>query len=113
MESERKMVGADIAGTEKVIALLTDLSQEFLRLREQLGRIEKKLAGGTEPEERWWSPHEIARVVERADLTIREWARKGQIPSRKDSRGRRWVSDKVAQLIFRYQGLPPAEGLAA
>ena len=113
MQTEGRVSVAEGTDLAKVVALLTGLSQEISRLGEQLGRIEKRLPGDAQPEERWWSPHEVASEVERTDLTVREWARKGRIPSRTDSRGRRWISDKVAKLIFRYQGLPPAEALAA
>lgn len=59
------------------------------------------------------APAEISQKVDRAPLTVREWARLGKIPSEKDSRGRRWIADDVAHLIFRYQGLPPEEELAS
>lgn len=78
---------------------------------ERLRRIEEKLGTQVEPEERFWAPEEIARKVGRAPLTVREWARLKKIPSRKDSHGRRWISDQIARLIFRYQGLPPEEEL--
>ena len=91
---------------EKILAILTTLSA-------RMERIEAIVCGDEKPEDRWWSPEEVAKKVERAPLTVREWARLDKIPSKKDSRGRRWISDEVAQLIFRYQGLPPAEDLVS
>ena len=88
------------------LALLLDMS-------ERLQRIEGMLAGGSEAAEKRWTPNEIARKVDRAPLTVRKWARLKKIPSEKDSRGRRWIADDVAHLIFRYQGLPPEEELSS
>jgi len=90
---------------EEILHVLADMS-------ERLGRIEARLGADSQPEERWWTPDEVAKKVERAPLTVREWARLKKIPSRKDGRGRRWISDPVAKMIFRYQGLPPEEDLS-
>jgi len=94
------------SGEDGALALLVEISQRVQRIEELLG-------SPSEPRERWWTPDEIARKVDRAALTVREWARLRKIPSKKDSRGRRWISDPVAQAIFRYQGLPPEEEFSA
>jgi hypothetical protein len=98
--------GPALIVSEEAMALLVDMS-------DRMCRIENMLGAKAEPEERWWTPDEVAKKVERVPLTVREWARLGKIPSKKDSRGRRWISDGVAQLIFQYQGLPPEEELSS
>ncbi|KKM21767.1 hypothetical protein LCGC14_1632100 [marine sediment metagenome] len=99
------MVNA-LVRSDPTISLLTDIS-------ERLTRIEERLGADSEPTERCWAPDEVAKRVDRAALTIREWARLDKIPSKRDSRGRRWIADEVAQLIFQYQGLPPEEELSS
>jgi hypothetical protein len=108
--------GRDLAVGDRLERLLQQLSAIYDRIErfgEQLDRVERRIGGEAVQEERWWTPAEVAQRVGRAALTVREWARLGKIPSKTDGRGRRWISDEVAQLIFRYQGLPPEEELSS
>jgi streptogramin lyase len=99
--------------TNQILEAVNGLAGLVRQLSEQLDRIDRRLVAEAEPIEREWTPAEVAAQVGRAALTVREWARLGKIPSRTDSRGRRWISDATAQAIFRFRGLPPAEDLAA
>ncbi len=99
--------------TAQAVALLVDMSERIHQIDGRTSRIEEMLQATSEADEKWWTPAEIARKVDRADLTVREWARLDKIPSKKDSRGRRWIASDVAELIFRYQGLPPEEALSS
>ncbi len=98
--------------TQKVLEAVLALAARVEGIGEQLDRIERCIRNEAEPIAREWTPAEIAGQVGRAALTVREWARLGKIPSRTDSRGRRWISDATAQLIFLRRGLPPEEELA-
>jgi hypothetical protein len=85
---------------EKIVALLEGLG-------EKIDRLEQKIGQSPPESKREWTPDEIAKETGRTPYTVREWARTGKVPSRKDTRGRRWISDEIAQKIIAYGGLPP------
>jgi hypothetical protein len=91
---------------EKVLGLL----QEVI---EKLNRMEIRIGQPIAEPKHEWTPEELAKETGRKPFTVREWARNDRIPSRKDSRGRRWINDEIAQKIIAYGGLPPQDELVA
>ena len=91
---------------EKVLGLLQEVIEKLNGLEQKVGQP------ATEPK-REWTPEELAKETGRKPYTVREWARTGRVPSRKDTRGRRWISDEIARKIVAYGGLPPQDELAA
>ncbi len=89
---------------EIMIGLLEKLNEKFDRLEQRIGQRAPEPKGD-------WSPEELAKETGRKPYTVREWARNGRVPGRKDANGRRWISDPVAQKIIAYGGLPPQEEL--
>lgn len=80
---------------------------------ERLDRIEAMLAGLLEREsiKDCYSTEEFARLVGKADFTVREWARLGRIHAQKRQSGRgaypAWVISHAELLRFRREGLLP------
>ncbi len=89
---------------EEVIGLLRELNA-------RLDRLEQRIGQPAQDPKREWTPDELAKQVNRAAFTIREWCRLNRIPSRVDSKGRRWISDEIAQKVIAYGGLPAREEL--
>jgi hypothetical protein len=81
-------------------------------LNEKLDRLEQKTVQPVAQSKREWTPDELAKETGRKPYTVREWTRLGRVPSRKDTRGRRWISDEIAKKIIAYGGLPPQDVFA-
>ncbi len=80
---------------------------------ERLERIESMLAALVEREtiRDWYSTDEFARLVSKAEFTVREWARLGRIHAEKRRSGRgahpAWVVSHAELLRYRRDGLLP------
>lgn len=87
-------------------------------LDERLDRIESLLAALVEREmiKEWYSTDEFARLVGKAEFTVREWARLGRIHAEKRQSGRgahpAWVVSHAELLRYRRDGLLPLRRLA-
>src|SRR5262249_54507676 len=59
---------------------------------ERLGRIEATLAelAGRPAAKDWYTTSEVAEALKKAEYTVREWCRKGQVKARKSPNGREW-----------------------
>ena len=83
-------------------------------LTARLDRVESLLASLVEREmiRDWYSTDEFARLVGRAEFTVREWARLGRIHAEKRRSGRgahpAWVVGHGELLRYRREGLLPA-----
>ena len=60
---------------------------------ERLTRIEALLEHLLEQRiaKEWYSTAEVARVLNRAEYTVREWCREGRVTARKTENGRGWL----------------------
>jgi hypothetical protein len=82
-------------------------------IEERLDRIETMLGALLEREtvKDWYSTEEFARLVGKAEFTVREWARLGRIHADKRRSGRgphqAWVVAHVELLRYRREGLLP------
>lgn len=80
---------------------------------ERLDRIERMLAALVDREtiKDWYSTDEFARLVGKAEFTVREWARLGRIHAEKRQSGRgahpAWVVSHEELLRYRRDGLLP------
>ena len=85
---------------------------------ERLDRIESLLAALVEREmiKDWYSTDEFARLVGKAEFTVREWARLGRIHAEKRQSGRgahpAWVISHAELLRYRRDGLLSLKRLA-
>src|SRR5687767_13659322 len=88
-------------------------SDEVLVILERLDRIEQVLGQLVEREsvKEWYEVEEFARLVGKADFTVREWARLGRVRAVKKASGRgphrRWVIAHDELLRYRRDGLLP------
>jgi hypothetical protein len=59
----------------------------------------------------WYSTHEFARIVDKAEFTVREWCRLGRVYAEKKTGGRgkhaSWVIPHQELLRFQREGLLP------
>ncbi len=84
-----------------------------MSIDERLDRIESLLAALVEREtvKDWYSTDEFARLVGKAEFTVREWARLGRIHAEKRQSGRgahpAWVISHDELLRYRRDGLLP------
>jgi hypothetical protein len=82
-------------------------------LVERLDRIEAALVALVEKQtvRDWYSTDEIARLVNKAEFTVREWCRLGRIRAAKRSSGRgafaAWVVSHQELLRYQREGLLP------
>ena len=87
---------------------------KLMKLLEDLNAKMDILIGHPIPEpKKDWTPDDLAKETGRKPYTVREWARLGRVPSRKDTKGRVWITDEIARKIIAYGGLPPKESLTA
>jgi ribosome-binding protein aMBF1 (putative translation factor) len=91
---------------EKIVGMLEILMEKIDRLEQRVGHPEAE-------QKKEWTPEELAQKTGRKPFTVREWARNGRVPSRKDMNGRRWINDEIARKIIAYGGLPPKGELVA
>ncbi len=84
-----------------------------MSIDERLDRIESLLAALVDREtiKDWYSTDEFARLVGKAEFTVREWARLGRIHAEKRQSGRgahpAWVISHDELLRYRRDGLLP------
>ncbi len=84
-----------------------------MRLRERLDRIEAMLAVLVERQQvrEWYTTHEFARAVGKAEFTIREYCRLRRLKAEKRQSGRgayaQWVLAHAELERYRRNGLLP------
>jgi len=82
-----------------------------MTVEERLEKIESLLAALVEREQvrEWYSTDEFARIVGKAEFTVREWARLGRIKAEKRLTGRgahpAWAISHAELLRFQREGL--------
>ena len=87
--------------------------EEVLPLLQRLDRIEAALAALLEREtaKDWYTTEEFARLVGKAEFTVREWCRLGRVKAEKRASGRgkfcAWVVSHGELLRYRREGLLP------
>jgi hypothetical protein len=83
---------------------------------QRLERIEQLLAALVDREtvKDWYPTDEFARLVGKAEFTVREWCRRGRVHAEKRSSGRgphaAWVISHQELLRYRRDGLLPVRG---
>jgi len=86
-----------------------------LELEQRLEHMEMLLALLLERQQvrEWYSVGEFARIVGRAELTCREWCRRGRIQAEKKSSGRgahaSWAISHSELIRFQRHGLLPPQ----
>jgi hypothetical protein len=84
-----------------------------MTVEERLEKIESLLAVLVERERvrDWYSTDEFARIVGKAEFTVREWCRLGRIHAEKRRSGRgafpAWVVSHIEMLRYQREGLLP------
>jgi hypothetical protein len=97
-QSEEKMIAAEIS-----------------EVVERLDRIEATLAVLVERQtmKDWYSTEEVAKILRKAEFTVREWCRLGRIHAEKKGSGRgkfqSWVISHAELLRFQREGLLPLQ----
>ncbi len=80
---------------------------------EQLDRIEQLLAAllGRQAVKDWYTTDEVAKLVVKAEFTVREWCRHGRVRAAKRKSGRgafpAWVVSHGELLRYQREGLLP------
>ena len=88
----------------------------MLTLEERLERIESILTSLVEKQtiKGWYTVDEFARLVGKAEFTVREWCRLARISAEKRRSGRgahaEWVVSHTELLRFQREGLLPLVG---
>ncbi len=86
-----------------------------MTIEERLEKIEAKLDVLVERQtvKDWYSTAEFAQLVDKAEFTVREWARLGRIRAEKKTSGRgphaSWVISHAELLRYRREGLLPLQ----
>jgi predicted site-specific integrase-resolvase len=86
-----------------------------MRLRERLDRIESMLAVLVERQtvREWYTTEQVARLVGKAEFTVREWCRHGRLRAEKRASGRgaypAWVISHAELLRYQREGLLPVK----
>src|SRR5271155_2571405 len=89
-------------------------NETIQQLIERLDRIEAALKVLTERQvaKDWYTTEEFARLVGKAEFTVREWCRHGRVRAEKRMSGRgafsAWVISHQELLRFQKEGLLPA-----
>ena len=84
-----------------------------MRLQERLDRIESLLTLLVERQQtkEWYTTEELARLLGKAEFTVREWCRLGRIRAEKRQSGRgaypAWVISHEELLRYQKEGLRP------
>jgi excisionase family DNA binding protein len=87
--------------------------QQIDRVLERLERIEAQLAVLVERQtvKDWYTTEEVAKILGKAEFTVREWARNGRIRAEKKGSGRgkyqSWVVSHAGLLRVQREGLLP------
>ncbi len=85
-----------------------------MTLEERLEKIESLLGMLVERQQirEWYTTEEFARLVGKAEFTVREWCRRGRVRAEKRRSGRgahsAWVISHQELLRFQKEGLLPA-----
>lgn len=85
-----------------------------MTVEERLEKIESLLVALVEREtiKDWYATDEFARLVGKAEFTVREWCRHGRVRAEKRNSGRgsypSWVISHQELLRYRREGLLPA-----
>jgi excisionase family DNA binding protein len=88
-------------------------SENINVLVERLDRIESVLGIFLEQKtiKDWYTTHEIAKILGKAEFTVREWCRNGRIRAEKKGSGRgkyqAWVVSHAELVRFQREGLLP------
>lgn len=88
-------------------------SENITVLVERLDRIESVLGILLEQKtiKDWYTTHEIAKILGKAEFTVREWCRNGRIRAEKKGSGRgkyqSWVVSHAELLRLQREGLLP------
>ncbi len=88
-------------------------------LLERLNRIERLVLALTERQQvkDWYTTHEVAAIVGKAEFTVREWCRHGRVRAEKRMSGRAahaaWVVSHSELLRYQREGLLPGLGHGA
>src|SRR5437868_3622153 len=91
-------------------------ADELSTVLERLERIEAALGLLLEREtvKEWYSAEELAKILGRAEFTVREWCRHGRIHAEKKGSGRGkyqgWVISHAELLRIQKEGLLPNTG---
>lgn len=86
---------------------------QLQRLIDRLERIEATLAQLAEKQtaKEWYATDELARIVGKAEFTVREWCRLGRLRAEKRMSGRgafsAWVVSHKELLRYQREGLLP------
>lgn len=86
---------------------------DITTLIERLDRIESSLATMVERQtvKDWYTTGEVARLLGRAEFTVRQWCRLGRIKAEKRGSGRgpyqSWVVPRAELLRYQRDGLLP------
>ena len=84
--------------------------EETNAILERLERIERLIVEQKSVKE-WYATEEFARLVGKAEFTVREWCRLGRIRAEKKLSGRgayaRWVVSHAELLRYQKEGLLP------
>jgi hypothetical protein len=90
-------------------------AEDIRLLLERLERIETQLAIliDRETAKEWYTTHEFARLLGKAEFTVREWCRLGRVRAEKRQSGRgahpAWVVSHGEVLRYQREGLLPAD----
>jgi hypothetical protein len=91
-------------------------ANEITTLVERLDRIEAALAilVGRQAVKEWYTTAEVAKTIDKAEYTVREWCRLGRIAARKKpcgrGRGGEWLVSHDELTRLRNEGLLPFRG---
>jgi excisionase family DNA binding protein len=89
------------------------VSDEILQVLQRLDRIESALATLVERQtvKDWYTIEDVAKMLGKAEFTVREWARNGRINAEKKGSGRgkfqAWVVSHAEVLRYEREGLLP------
>jgi hypothetical protein len=98
---------------ERMIRIKTEVltGRCSMSLKERLEKIESLLVALVEREQvrEWYSVEECARILNRAEFTVREWCRLGRIRAEKKGSGRgayaSWAISHAELRRFQREGL--------
>lgn len=89
------------------------MSDEFNQMLQRLDRIEAALTVLVERQivKDWYSIEEVAKLLGKAEFTVREWARNGRIHAEKKGSGRgkfqSWVVSQQELMRIQKDGILP------
>jgi hypothetical protein len=107
------MSGHDTTPVEGTAAL--PVAEQMAAIDRRLERIESMVTTLVEQRmiKEWYTPAEVARMLGRAELTVREWCRLGRVNASKRECGRgnsqEWIISHAELERIRNEGLLPQE----